>query len=97
MHLITYRPPQNRHSNQENCTKKVLFFTSFFHTGWHFFGLHPEKLAKVNVRAINIIQDECNHENVRIILTDHIFREMNMVKINLIAPLKLGVQKRLGQ
>ena len=45
---FNYRPPQNHHSNQNNCTKTVLFFTSFFHTGWQFLGLHPEKLAKVS-------------------------------------------------
>ena len=58
--VFDYRPPQNHHLNQDSSTKKVLFFTSFFNTGWQFFGLHPEKLAKVNEREINTIKDECN-------------------------------------
>ena len=58
--VFNYRPPQNRHSKQDNTTKKVLFYTSFFNTGWQFFGLHPKKLAKVNEREISIIKDECN-------------------------------------
>ena len=50
--------PQEDYLDQNNQTKKVLFFTSFFHTGWQFFGLHPEKLAKVDMKEINISQDE---------------------------------------
>ena len=48
LRIISFRrPPKIRHYNEEHVTKKVLFFNSFFRTGWQFFGLHPEKLAKV--------------------------------------------------